>query len=201
MRVDFRNFHIVSCGFQILENSKFVNYFQDGPSIFAGFGGFKSAASTDKETSVKSGAGAFDFLAGAKNGSSTDSPAKNAAFSFKSPPPSNTFTFSGTPASTENGKQSAEKPAASAGLFAFGSANAKPAFGSFGSPATEEKATFSFAKTESKPEDEKSNGSKKDESTAQVGTDNAGPTDAKSTTPLASLPPLKAAVSSKWSCP
>ena len=46
-----------------------------------------------------------------------------------------------------NGSSENKPPASTAGLFAFGSSNAKTAFGSFGgSTNTEEKATFSFTK-------------------------------------------------------
>ena len=46
-----------------------------------------------------------------------------------------------------NGSSENKPPASTAGLFSFGSSNAKTAFGSFGgSTNTEEKATFSFTK-------------------------------------------------------
>ena len=69
---------------------------QDGPSIFAGFGGFKTPS--DDSTEKPSG-GAFDFLTKSTNGSSSNSTSSPAAsgFNFASPAQSNTGFAFGTP--------------------------------------------------------------------------------------------------------
>jgi len=140
----------------------------DGPNLFSGFGGFKSTSDSSTTSSFGSSGGslgstgAFDFLAKKTNGSSstnTDSPAKGAAFNFASPGTSETGFAFGTPGSKSdsvnsslgNGNGSTEEKPASAGLFAFGSANAKSSFGSFGSTTTtnsEEKSNVSLGKAD-----------------------------------------------------
>merc|ERR1711981_1369675 len=145
----------------------------DGPNLFSGFGGFKSTSdsSTTSSSFGSSGGslgstGAFDFLAKKTNGSSstnTDSPAKGAAFNFASPGASETGFAFGTLGSKSDSVNSSlgngngsteEKPApASAGLFAFGSANAKSSFGSFGSTTTTNSAE-KLNESSSKADDE-----------------------------------------------
>lgn len=95
MKIFSKNFPRFSLDFQYFRNfiCELTSFppFQDGaPSIFAGFGGFKSAASTESKAG-------FDFLAKKSSNGSSDSPAA-ATFNFSSPAASG-FAFGQSPAS------------------------------------------------------------------------------------------------------
>ncbi len=115
---------------------------EGGPSIFAGFGGFKAPAAGAATTG-----GSFDFLKTGSGSASSNGSGATASFSFTSPtgtgsaapaPASGTgFTF-GSVASDSSKTSNADKP--DAAVFATKSDASKSAMFSFGSDSKDGEA-------------------------------------------------------------